>query len=69
MSFSSLGLSEPLLRAVADRKYAAPTPIQTSAIPAILRTMNEDEFEFVRSAATNALKAIDPQAIAKAGVK
>jgi superfamily II DNA/RNA helicase len=37
MSFSSLGLSEPLLRAVADRKYAAPTPIQTSAIPAILR--------------------------------
>ena len=37
MSFSSLGLSEPLLRAVADRKYSTPTPIQVSAIPAVLR--------------------------------
>ena len=37
MAFSSLGLSEPLLRAVAGRNYAAPTPIQASAIPAILR--------------------------------
>ncbi len=37
MSFSSLGLSEPLLRAVADRKYSVPTPIQASAIPAVLR--------------------------------
>jgi ATP-dependent RNA helicase RhlE len=37
MPFSSLGLSEPLLRAVAGRKYATPTPIQTLAIPAILR--------------------------------
>ena len=34
------------------------------AIPVILRAMNEDEFEFVRSAATNALKAIDPDAAA-----
>ncbi len=36
MSFSSLGLSEPLLRAVAERDYTAPTPIQNLAIPAIL---------------------------------
>src|SRR5882672_782995 len=37
MSFASLGLSEPLLRAVAERNYSAPTPIQATAIPAILR--------------------------------
>lgn len=37
MPFSSLGLSEPLLRVVAERNYAAPTPIQTMAIPAILQ--------------------------------
>src|SRR3954469_24541506 len=37
MSFSTLGLSEPLLRAVAERTYTDPTPIQAAAIPAILR--------------------------------
>lgn len=37
MSFSSLGLAEPLLRALADRGYTEATPIQTEAIPAILR--------------------------------
>ena len=37
MSFSSLGLSEPLLRAIAGRDYAIPTPIQATAIPAVLR--------------------------------
>jgi ATP-dependent RNA helicase RhlE len=37
MSFSSLGLSEPLLRSVAERNYREPTPIQATAIPAILR--------------------------------
>lgn len=37
MSFSTLGLSEPLLRAVAERNYTEPTPIQAAAIPAILR--------------------------------
>jgi ATP-dependent RNA helicase RhlE len=37
MSFSSLGLSEPLLRVVTERNYAAPTPIQTLAIPAVLQ--------------------------------
>jgi ATP-dependent RNA helicase RhlE len=36
MTFASLGLSEPLLRAVADLAYGAPTPVQASAIPAIL---------------------------------
>jgi superfamily II DNA/RNA helicase len=37
MSFSSLGLIEPLLRAVAERNYSAPTPIQAATIPAVLR--------------------------------
>jgi ATP-dependent RNA helicase RhlE len=36
MSFSSLGLSAELLRAVADQGYTAPTPIQAQAIPLIL---------------------------------
>lgn len=36
MSFSTLGLSEPLLRAVAAWHYEAPTPIQSATIPAIL---------------------------------
>jgi len=37
MPFSSLGLSDHLVQAVAGRSYLAPTPIQTAAIPAILR--------------------------------
>ncbi len=37
MPFSALGISPPLLRALADRRYAAPTPVQSAAIPAILR--------------------------------
>ncbi len=37
MSFSSLGLSEPLLKAVAEQQYTQPYPIQRDAIPAILR--------------------------------
>ena len=36
MSFSSLGLSEALLRAVADNGYRIPTPIQRHAIPIVL---------------------------------
>ena len=36
MSFSSLGLLPQLVRAVQDRNYSAPTPIQTAVIPAIL---------------------------------
>lgn len=35
-SFSELKLSEPLLRAVTEKEYATPTPIQAAAIPAIL---------------------------------
>jgi ATP-dependent RNA helicase RhlE len=34
--FRSLGLSEPLLRALETRGYTAPTPIQTRAIPHLL---------------------------------
>ncbi len=37
MSFSSLGLSAPILQALTERGYVAPTPIQSAAIPAILR--------------------------------
>jgi ATP-dependent RNA helicase RhlE len=36
MSFDSLGLSEPLLRAVNELGYTIPTPIQLQAIPAVL---------------------------------
>ncbi len=36
MTFSNLGLSESLLRAVAQTGYTTPTPIQTQAIPAVL---------------------------------
>ena len=36
MSFSDLGLSEELLRAVSDTGYTEPTPIQAGAIPAVL---------------------------------
>jgi ATP-dependent RNA helicase RhlE len=36
MTFSALGLSADLLRAVSERNYLAPTPIQQAAIPAIL---------------------------------
>ncbi len=37
MSFSSLGLSEPLLRAVAERGYVEPTAVQTAVIPEVLK--------------------------------
>ena len=36
MSFKSLGLSEPLLRAVSKKGYETPSPIQIKAIPPIL---------------------------------
>jgi ATP-dependent RNA helicase RhlE len=37
VSFASLGLSSPLLRAVGEKRYADPTLIQVAAIPALLR--------------------------------
>jgi ATP-dependent RNA helicase RhlE len=37
MSFSSLGLSDPLLKAVAEQHYTQPYPIQQEAIPTILK--------------------------------
>jgi len=37
MSFSNLGLSVPLLKALADQKYIQAYPIQLEAIPAILK--------------------------------
>ena len=36
MQFSDLGLQPELLRAVAEKGYATPTPIQFKAIPAVL---------------------------------
>jgi ATP-dependent RNA helicase RhlE len=36
MSFATLGLSDALVRAVAEAGYAEPTPIQRQAIPAVL---------------------------------
>jgi ATP-dependent RNA helicase RhlE len=36
MTFQSLGLSQPVLRALADKNYGAPTPIQAQAIPLLL---------------------------------
>lgn len=37
MTFSSLGLADPLLKAVEEQQYTRPYPIQQQAIPAILR--------------------------------
>ncbi|GAB3717102.1 DEAD/DEAH box helicase [Spirosoma flavus] len=37
LTFKALGLSEPLLEAIADQQYARPYPIQQDAIPPILR--------------------------------
>lgn len=37
MTFSTLGLSDPILRAVGELGYVAPTAIQEKAIPAILK--------------------------------
>jgi len=36
MSFSDLGLAEPLVRALEAKGYSTPTPIQAQAIPAVL---------------------------------
>jgi superfamily II DNA/RNA helicase len=36
MDFESLGLSEPVLKAVVDAGYSTPTPIQAQAIPIVL---------------------------------
>jgi ATP-dependent RNA helicase RhlE len=37
MNFASLGLSEPLLKAVTEKGYSTPSPIQAQAIPAIIK--------------------------------
>ncbi|MCK5697225.1 MAG: DEAD/DEAH box helicase [Gammaproteobacteria bacterium] len=36
MSFTELGLSDPILAAIADQGYDTPSPIQAQAIPAVL---------------------------------
>ncbi|WP_415227074.1 DEAD/DEAH box helicase [Psychromonas sp.] len=40
MPFSSLGLSDPIVKAVAEQGYQTPTPIQQQAIPVILAGKN-----------------------------
>ena len=37
MSFTKLGLAQPLLRAIKEQGYTTPTPIQEQAIPLILQ--------------------------------
>ena len=37
MTFSELGLSPPIVKAIADKGYDTPSPIQREAIPAVLR--------------------------------
>lgn len=37
MTFESLGLALPLLKAIADAGYTTPTPVQAQAIPAVLK--------------------------------
>jgi ATP-dependent RNA helicase RhlE len=37
MHFTDLGLAEPILKALAAKNYASPTPIQTQAIPVLLQ--------------------------------
>ena len=37
MSFKSLGLSDEIVRAVTERGYTEPTPIQAQAIPVIMK--------------------------------
>ncbi|MDP3419757.1 MAG: DEAD/DEAH box helicase, partial [Thiobacillus sp.] len=36
-SFASLGLAEPIMRAITDAGYTTPTPIQAQAIPQVLQ--------------------------------
>jgi len=37
MSFTSLGLSDPILKAIVEKGYDTPSPIQAQAIPAVLK--------------------------------
>ncbi|TVQ68391.1 MAG: DEAD/DEAH box helicase, partial [Balneolaceae bacterium] len=36
MSFTSLALSEPILRSLSEEGYSKPTPIQSQSIPVVL---------------------------------
>jgi ATP-dependent RNA helicase RhlE len=40
MSFADLGLCEPILKAVAEKGYDIPSPIQAEAIPAVLKNID-----------------------------
>ena len=36
MTFTNLGLAEPILRALTEERYTEPTPIQSAAIPVVV---------------------------------
>lgn len=40
MSFENLGLSTPLLKAIEEKKYQTPSPIQAAAIPTVLKRVD-----------------------------
>ena len=40
ISFKDLGLADPILRALNDRKHDTPTPIQAQAIPRLLEDVD-----------------------------
>jgi ATP-dependent RNA helicase RhlE len=51
-SFHDFGLAEPITRALAEEKYATPTPIQAQTIPVVMA--RRDAIASVLTAATSA---------------
>ena len=60
MSFDTLGLAEPLLRAVHEAGYTTPTPIQAQAIPAVLSGGDVMGGAQTGTGKTAGLRAADP---------
>jgi HEAT repeat protein len=63
-----MGDSEIYLRSIAAKGLARIGTNAQQTVPDLIPMLN-DSNALIRSAATNALKAIDPEAAAKAGVK
>jgi len=55
MTFASLGLIEPLLRALETLGYQTPTPVQAQAIPAVLAGRNDSRLDSVPDCARQAV--------------
>ena len=60
MSFTSLGLSDALLKAISKQGYTEPTPIQQKAIPVVL-----EGHDILASAQTGTGKTLIAKTIAK----